>query len=741
MKILLKLLVCISLIGGLLPISSSAKTTATNDVQCFKHNIQLVVADGGGFPFEGTEFWVTLDIIKQGNLVTIQFPAINFQILSGGAEPFAEGAVDGYVYTLDGFLPEDVRPSDLVWRSIVAASNNGVSLPFLFAQAQDPSTLPVPQPGYIVSVTSGGAITIQGAGSFANSILTGPQILMPCSMSYIVKPTVKLCTNYVIDSGFTNTTQFTDIDITVDGVRDSHVNDAYDGVVAWAWTSNGNIDDQTNNVMNTFVAVGKVNASGTLSIGKPVQLTNFPSDVAAWDTAVAINRANPNNIVVSYGLVNDGLPCRAVSFDGGKTWPDPYEYIIFSGSITGTTLTVDEMFLGTLEVGQMLYAYPDGLSIIAGTQITAFGTGTGGVGTYTINIAQTVPPGAFIIASPPLNGVIPILEQNSFGFGDNRGISSDKFGNMWYLSSNAADDSSTYYINQPVFAASTDEGVTFEVVYTFPLLDPIEYPLGTYQFDFAQYCFGDDGFGNYGLWFVVDVVGSDLVQELGFIPINGLGSFGAPIISGLLTSLTNTNNVSNITASADGRVWWQGIPSGGGSYILPQVINFKSPGGTLAENIAGPWDTLMFNQLGLFFAFQGVSVISQPYFGYFTSPQSILYDDARQALYVIGAVRSPDFSQDMRIVFIISRDNGQTWSDPINLSTTNFANRGFPSMALDEVTGDLVFGWYDGRNDSSYESLQYMGAIIPAAQLDVLVNRIPLSNPQYQIPAATGAIG
>ena len=95
----------------------------------------------------------------------------------------------------------------------------------------------------------------------------------------------------------------------------------------------------------------------------------------------------------------------------------------------------------------------------------------------------------------------------------------------------------------------------------------------------------------------------------------------------------------------------------------------------------------------------------------------------------------------MRLYFIISRDNGQTWSDPIDIATTDFANRGFQSMALDPVTGNLVFGWYDGRNDPTFQSIQYFGAILPAAQLDALVNNIPLSNPLYTLPAATGIVG
>lgn len=54
----------------------------------------------------------------------------------------------------------------------------------------------------------------------------------------------------------------------------------------------------------------------------------------------------------------------------------------FTGSMSGTTLTVTAMRGGeSIRVGM----YVDGTSVTDGTYITAFGTGAGGVGTYTIN--------------------------------------------------------------------------------------------------------------------------------------------------------------------------------------------------------------------------------------------------------------------------------------------------------------------------------------------------------------------
>lgn len=64
----------------------------------------------------------------------------------------------------------------------------------------------------------------------------------------------------------------------------------------------------------------------------------------------------------------------------------------FTGSISGTTLTVTAVASGTLRVGNGLQNTANGIAF--GTQITALGTGTGGVGTYTVNKSQTVASGS-----------------------------------------------------------------------------------------------------------------------------------------------------------------------------------------------------------------------------------------------------------------------------------------------------------------------------------------------------------
>lgn len=58
----------------------------------------------------------------------------------------------------------------------------------------------------------------------------------------------------------------------------------------------------------------------------------------------------------------------------------------FTASIATTTLTVSAVSSGTIYLGMEI----SGSGVTAGTRITAFGTGSGGIGTYTVSASQTV---------------------------------------------------------------------------------------------------------------------------------------------------------------------------------------------------------------------------------------------------------------------------------------------------------------------------------------------------------------
>jgi hypothetical protein len=101
-------------------------------------------------------------------------------------------------------------------------------------------------------------------------------------------------------------------------------------------------------------------------------------------TPTRIGSLNTNTGIV--GITDNGVNVYIVDGAYRYTWrisnPSSAEFI---GSISGTTLTVTLMKSGTITTGQQLF----GSGVTDETIITGLGTGTGGVGTYSINLSQT----------------------------------------------------------------------------------------------------------------------------------------------------------------------------------------------------------------------------------------------------------------------------------------------------------------------------------------------------------------
>ena len=81
------------------------------------------------------------------------------------------------------------------------------------------------------------------------------------------------------------------------------------------------------------------------------------------------------------GVVTGGAPLGYIS--------DGTQPAVFSGSISGTTLTVEQVETGNISDGAFVVGGPTD-----GTKITGFLTGTGGAGTYSVNQSQTWPSGS-----------------------------------------------------------------------------------------------------------------------------------------------------------------------------------------------------------------------------------------------------------------------------------------------------------------------------------------------------------
>jgi hypothetical protein len=177
-------------------------------------------------------------------------------------------------------------------------------------------------------------------------------------------------------------------------------------------------------------------------------------------------RSSPNTTVDKYVVYNyldncwyyGTMPRSAWFQSGTQPYPiaaAPYVNAVFTGSISGSVLTVSAVTVGSLAVGQTIF----GSGVAPNSTITALGTGTGGVGTYTVTPSQT--DGSTKMFSTNGNGVLlyqengtddnstaatlPIdayIQSSDFDIGDG-----DHFGFVWRMLPDVNFNSST--TNQP----------------------------------------------------------------------------------------------------------------------------------------------------------------------------------------------------------------------------------------------------------------------------------------------------
>jgi hypothetical protein len=88
---------------------------------------------------------------------------------------------------------------------------------------------------------------------------------------------------------------------------------------------------------------------------------------------------NDQTVTISYTIpsTKNAMTTGPITLGGG---------FVGTGSIAGTTLTIDSVTSGALGVGSVIL----GSGISANTTITVLGTGTGGEGTYTVNNSQSI---------------------------------------------------------------------------------------------------------------------------------------------------------------------------------------------------------------------------------------------------------------------------------------------------------------------------------------------------------------
>jgi hypothetical protein len=146
-----------------------------------------------------------------------------------------------------------------------------------------------------------------------------------------------------------------------------------------------------------FVTFSGAGAVGGLTLNGEYQITDVLTSATfnITSASAATSSATGGNTVTAVFQINTGTNSTLYGNGwGAGTWGGilASSSVTFTGSIAGTTLTVTAVVSGTLAVGQLITgtgvsASPPGS---LATYITALGTGTGGVGTYTISVSQTV---------------------------------------------------------------------------------------------------------------------------------------------------------------------------------------------------------------------------------------------------------------------------------------------------------------------------------------------------------------
>jgi hypothetical protein len=133
-----------------------------------------------------------------------------------------------------------------------------------------------------------------------------------------------------------------------------------------------------------------------------------------------------NNAYVIYNHLDKiwyygNLPRTAWNDSPLRQYPQSVNNTMFTGSISGTTLTVTSMISGVIALGDVI----SGTGITANTIIVALGTGSGGLGTYTLDTSQTA--------------ASTTISANGYIYNQENGVDDDVYPMSSYISSSDFD--------------------------------------------------------------------------------------------------------------------------------------------------------------------------------------------------------------------------------------------------------------------------------------------------------------
>lgn len=243
--------------------------------------------------------------------------------------------------------------------------------PSIYADAQEcinffPEVDPLKQPGErgVVALYPTPGLTVKAVLNYGpvrgmRTVSGGQQMVAVCG-PYVYVLTSDL-TPYIVGVLNTSTGQV--------GITDNGVN-VYivDGAYRYTWRiSTPATAVFRGSISGTTLTIASV-SSGTIAIGQQVLGVGV-----ANETVITGGSGTSWTVNISQTVAAESMSSVTVG-------------AVFTGAITGTTLTVASVASGTLYVGQTV----QGAGVTPNTMITALGTGTGGAGTYTVSTSQTI---------------------------------------------------------------------------------------------------------------------------------------------------------------------------------------------------------------------------------------------------------------------------------------------------------------------------------------------------------------
>ncbi len=634
---------------------------------------------------QNTHFASTVNIDVNNNLVTITIPSLGFSLPSAHSiiiPPQVDGNPPlfpvnfpggGFVYTKSGFIPNPYKPPLAI----------GV-------QATVTSTPSAPGPGMIVVITQegnirfaapptsgifpGGTSGFNGPGYYPIQ-QSGPFITNPVQISYpLVTTPFNPPANFPISEGHTQQI-YVPFGVLLAQYGDTYFGDINNGFFGSYWIDNSAATQYPFNA-NGLTRMGTIsyqNGQPIVQLQDPVVAISPPSGHSITQGGIAINPTNPNNIVVN-ALVDSNQALvfayqlwRAVSNDGGKTWPiagridGPAAGMGIPTNIAGDNNGLFDKFgnhwITNLSVHAEGNPNPPWL-------LTILVSSNGGQ-TYSI-------AGQFNPTLPPFNA----LSESYFDF------------NQLAFGGDGNGGSALYFVCDLIDKIA---GTLTPCIGYFPVTG--NGSIGTPQFTtislgltpavLKDFCVG----------------ATPIVSDDGHIFINYEGE--------------TQNNLSTYRSfylfTIPGGI--NGIASGAlnGPYFLAQTnIDFAieaNPGiGTWygssnAKNIRG--------------SNPGAAV------------RGLAYDNNKKVLYALVNDTNPIYSQNFSAYLLVSKDAGVTWSAPYFIKDNPLGNSFQASMTLDPGTGDLLITWYDSRNDQpANQYVEFFGAVVSSAQLNAIINTL-----------------